>query len=135
MTVGHRDVRRPHDGHGRAAGRRRGRHSLRVLGILLLAGACARTREMGTPLPEDAVARIADGRTTEVEIREWFGPPAEEVATNGGKVLTYQYRKESGRFLPLPFLGAGGGVVSGRMLIVTLDQSGKVIRHTYIAGP
>jgi len=89
----------------------------------------------GQPISADAVARIVDGQTTEAEIREWFGAPADVVMTNNGKVLTYRYRKEAGGALSLPLLGIGGGVTSGQLLIVTLEDTGKVTRHTFIAAP
>lgn len=89
----------------------------------------------GKPLSAEAVAKIVDGQTTEDQIQEWFGPPADVVMTNDGKVLTYRYRKGSGGVLSIPFLSIGGGTTSGQLLIVTLDGSGKVTRHTFIGGP
>jgi hypothetical protein len=104
--------------------------------MLLLAAACARSVvEQGKPMPGEAVARIRAGETTEAEIREWFGPPADMVATESGKVFTYQLGKGSGGGLSIPFLGIGGGAASGQLLIVVLDREGKVVRHTFIGGP
>ncbi len=89
----------------------------------------------GKPIPAEAVARIVDGQTTEAEIREWFGPTADVVVTNTGKVLTYQYRKEAGGVLSLPLLGVGGDTTTGQLLIVTLDEHGKVVRHSFYGPP
>lgn len=100
-----------------------------------LAGCARSVSAHGRPLPAEALARIVDGKTTEAEIREWFGPAADVVMTNDGKVLTYQYRKEGGGALSLTFLGIGGGMTSGQLLIVTLDETGKVIRHSYFGNP
>ena len=120
-------------------GRRAGRMAALALGLGLATApmvGCAKTATVqGRPIPPEAVARIVPGQTTEAEIREWFGPTPDVVVTNNGKVLTYRYRRESGGVLSIPFLGMGGGVASGQMLIVTLDQDGKVVRHTFIGGP
>lgn len=99
-------------------------------------GGCTKSTTLeGKPLPAERVAGIVAGQTTEAEIREWFGPPADVVVTNTGKVLTYRHTKGSPSFLSLPFLGIGGGTAAGQMLIVTLDTGGRVVRHTFIGGP
>ena len=122
----------------RAGGRAR-RAALVALGVTVVAAAmagCTKSASVqGRPIPAEAVARIVDGQTTEAEIREWFGPTTDVVVTNTGKVLTYQYRKEAGGVLSLPLLGIGGGMTTGQLLIVTLDQQGKVVRHAYFGGP
>jgi hypothetical protein len=98
--------------------------------------ACTRTAPaQGKPITADVVARIVPGRTTEAEIREWFGEPTDVVATDTGKVLTYQHRSSSGSRLSVPFLGIGGSAAPGQMLIVTLDREGRVARQTFIGGP
>ncbi len=118
--------------------RRRRRGSL-AAGLLLAAVsllACTKSATLeGKPIPAERVSGIVAGQTTEEEIREWFGPPADVVVTDTGKVLTYRYSKSSGGVLSIPFLGIGGGVASGQMLIVTLDGGGRVVRHTFIGGP
>ena len=134
---------RPRAAVGRRWGSRCGRlaGALRVLTVCLslaglsLGGRAKSATLEGKPIPADRVAGIVAGRTTEAEIREWFGPPADVVVTNAGKVLTYQYRKGSAGLLSLPLLGIGGGTASGQMLIVTLDDRGRVVRHTFIGGP
>lgn len=116
--------------------RRRVALALGVMVAGFLGGACARTAAVhGNPIPPERVADIVAGKTTEAEIREWFGTPAEVVVTNTGKVLTYQYRAGSGAVLSLPFLGIGGGTARGQLLIVTLDRDGRVARHTFLGGP
>ncbi len=100
-----------------------------------LAGCAKAASVQERPISTEAVARIVDGQTTEAEIREWFGPTADVVMTNHGKVLTYQYQKGAGGVLSLPLLGIGGGVASGQLLIVTVDETGKVVRHAYFGGP
>jgi len=88
------------------------------------------------PLPSEAVAQIVDGKTSEAEIREWFGPTSDVVVTSTGKVLTYQFKKETGGILSsLPLLGSGGSGSSGQLLIVTLDDKGTVVRHAYFGSP
>jgi hypothetical protein len=110
-----------------------------AVGLSLAGGAlggCTKSATLeGKPIGADRVAAIVAGRTTEEEIREWFGPPADVVATNTGKVLTYRYSKGSASVFSLPFLGIGGGTAAGQMLIVTLDNGGRVVRHTFIGGP
>lgn len=101
----------------------------------LFAGCTKSASVEGRPLSTEAVAKIVDGHTTEEEIREWFGSPGDLVMTNNGKVLTYRYRKEAGGLLSIPLLRIGGGTTSGQLLIVTVDESGRVIRHTFIGGP
>ena len=121
-----------------------GRSSLCVLGafavgvglVLVPWAGCTKTATVeGKPIAADRVAGIVPGETTEAELREWFGPPADEVTTHTGKVLTYRYSKGSGSFLSLPFLGIGAGTATGQLLIVTLDQNGKVVRHTFVGSP
>ena len=120
-------------------GSRRGTRGTIAAGLLLVAMsflACTKSATLeGKPIPAERVSGIVAGQTTEEEIREWFGPPADVVVTDTGKVLTYRYRKSSGGVLSIPFLGIGGGVASGQMLIVTLDGGGRVVRHTFIGGP
>ncbi len=106
-----------------------------ALALVPLPGCTKSSIVEGKPIAGDRVAGIVPGETTEAELREWFGPPAEEVATHMGKVLTYRYSKGSGSFLSLPFLGIGGGTATGQLLIVTLDQNGKVVRHTFVGTP
>jgi hypothetical protein len=104
--------------------------------VLGLVAACTRTTTVeGKPIAADRVAGIVPGETSEAQLQEWFGPPAEEVFTQTGKVLTYRYRKGSGSFLSVPFLGIGAGTASGQLLIVTLDQNGRVVRHTFVGSP
>ena len=100
-----------------------------------LAGCTKSASVQGKPIPAEAVARIVDGQTTEAEIREWFGPTTDVVVTNTGRVLTYQYRREAGGVLSLPLLGIGGGMTTGQLLIVTLDEQGKVVRHSFYGPP
>ncbi len=105
------------------------------LAVGLLAGCTKATTVEGKPIAADRVAGIVPGETGEAELRDWFGPPADEVVTPTGKVLTYRFRKGSGSFLSVPFLGIGAGTASGQLLIVTLDQNGKVVRHTFVGSP
>lgn len=123
---------------GRAGRRLYGLAAL-VVGLALATAAmagCAKSATVqGKPISTEAVARIVDGQTTEAEIREWFGPTSDVVLTNTGKVLTYQYKKEAGGVFSLSVLGIGGGVSSGQLLIVTLDDKGTVVRHAYFGGP
>ena len=109
-----------------------------VLGLAAAAlpGCAKPVAVQAKPLPSDAVAQIVDGKTTEAEIREWFGPTSDVVATSTGKVLTYQFKKDAGGFLSsVPLLGSGGRTSSGQLLIVTLDGNGTVVRHAYFGGP
>lgn len=130
---------RPAVGPRARAGRRLSRLMTVAVGLGLAAAAmagCTKSASVqGRPIAAEAVARIVDGQTTEAEIREWFGPTSDVVVTNTGKVLTYQYKKEAGGVLSLSVLGIGGGVSSGQLLIVTLDEKGTVVRHAYFGGP
>ncbi len=123
---------------GFRSGRRSRGVTVLALGLSVTAtlpGCTKSASVQGKPIPAEAVARIVDGQTTEAEIREWFGPTADVVVTNTGKVLTYQYRKEAGGILSLPMLGIGGGTTTGQLLIVTLDEQGKVVRHSFYGPP
>ncbi len=106
-----------------------------AVAAVAMAGCTKPASVQGKPIPAEAVARIVDGQTTEAEIREWFGPTTDVVVTNTGRVLTYQYRREAGGVLSLPLLGIGGGMTTGQLLIVTLDEQGKVVRHTFYGTP
>ena len=123
----------------RARGRPYGVAGLAVglgLAAAAMAGCAKPVPVQARPLPSEAVTQIVDGKTTEAEIREWFGPTSDVVVTNTGKVLTYQFRKEGGGILSsIPLLGSGGGTSSGQLLIVTLDEKGTVVRHAYFGGP
>ncbi len=125
-----------------ARGRVRRRFSrLAALGVGLglaaaaMSGCAKSVAVQGKALSPEAVAKIVDGQTTAAEILEWFGPTSDVVVTESGKVLTYQYKKEAGGVLSLSALGIGGGVSSGQLLIVTLDNKGTVVRHAYFGAP
>jgi len=106
------------------------------LAAAAMAGCAKPVAVQAKPLPSEAVAQIVDGKTTEAEIREWFGPTSDVVVTSTGKVLTYQFKKGAGGILSsLPLLGSGGGGSSGQLLIVTLDNKGTVLRHAYFGSP
>jgi len=110
--------------------------TLALVGVAMAPAACARTASVqGRPIAPEQVARIVAGGTTEAELRDWLGDPADVVMTDRGRVLTWQHRASAGAALSLPFLGIGGGGASGQLLIVTLDREGRVARHTFIGGP
>ncbi len=98
-----------------------------MVAVALLAG-CASS---GTNFDQGKVTQIKKGITTESELVQMFGAPEERTMDSRGQTyVTWSYtesRAKVGSFIPGADVFLGGTKSSQKILMVTLDTSGKVV--------
>lgn len=108
---------------------------LAAVTVIILVGvqSCATSEAVtGSPIDEQAVARIVDGQTTETQIISWFGAPATTSAMGDNVLYIYKYCKTSGSGLYTGYFGQTKSVEKCNELTVTFDKaSGTVRAHNY----
>ena len=100
--------------------------SLIIFFIISLVG-CA---TVGRKINQEAVSSIEKGKTTREEVIRLLGSPDQITKdVNGNITMTYMYVRATTRpetLIPVVGIFAGGADVQNQMVMITIDQDGKV---------